>query len=148
MATKVEGHKQRQRSGDDLEELLPTSIEVKVGEEQIKVQPIPFGHYPRAVEHIANIFQAVSGEEIDFAILSQSGLESVIQLIALATGRERVWFDSISTDEGLVLARAVLQVNRDFFVARVAPEIEALTRTLGGWKLSTPSSPPATAGAT
>ena len=74
----------------------------------------------------------------------------MLELLALATRRDRAWIEGLALDEAVTLAAAVSEVNADFFVRRVAPSIaqagERLALSLSAGTMPSPgSSPPATA---
>ena len=58
------------------------------------------------------------------------GGEPLMGLIAYAIGKERSWLDTIPVDTGITLAQKIYEVNADFFVARVMPQ---LTSKLSGF---------------
>ena len=81
-------------------------------------------------------------------MLAEHG-EALLDALALACRRPREWVDGLDLDDALQLAAAVFEVNADFFVARVAPNVTRLSEKIGGRldgsSASTGSSAPATA---
>lgn len=83
---------------------------------------------------------------LDFETIARvldEATEEIINLIALAIGKPRDWFDSLDADEGLELTGAVLGVNLSFFIQRIAPTIQsAAKRVTAGLSLPSPTSQP------
>jgi hypothetical protein len=147
---------------DDLSALLP-GREVTVKGETLVLMPFFFGQLPRAVKLIQPLASALMAANVasfdgttmrlaaDWplkvpAIVADGG-EALLDLLAFITGKPRAWFDTLGVDEGIALTRAALEVNGDFFVAKVAPMLPVAISPDGA-----PSSPGSltagTAGAT
>ncbi len=45
--------------------------------------------------------------------------ENIIAFLAYALMKDRAWFDTIGLDEGIALIKAVVKVNKDFFIQKV-----------------------------
>ena len=110
----------------DLDVLFPGQ-EIQIGEEKILIKPFTFGQLPAAAKYLAPVAKAVreagiiGGEVLLDQLVSMVdvlsiGGEDAIKLIAFAAGKDRPWFDKISMDDGLKLAKAVWDVNADFFL--------------------------------
>lgn len=125
----------------DLEVLLP-GREVSCKGERIKVLPLFFGQYPKAVslmKPLASVIQqsgmmttngaslSLSTEWLSFlpAVFDQGG-EALIQFFAFAINKKRDWFDTLPADEGLALGQAIFEENRDFFVRRILPMLTSM----------------------
>ncbi|MGZ3322012.1 MAG: DUF6631 family protein [Xanthobacteraceae bacterium] len=132
---------------DDLKALFPGQ-EVAAGGEIIKVSPFVFGQLPK----VAKCFASIKGviEDGNLIEIASAGGEDLLQLLCLAAKKDRAWFDTLPSDEGLNLMAAVIRVNRDFFVQRMAPVLQRLTQAMNGTgaQSSPDSSAPATDGAT
>ena len=131
----------------DLDVLFPQGKDVTIGEETIKIVPFPFGNLPVVAKHFAPVTEAfmtsglitfASGEggaaEIQVAAdwplraVEAIGLggEDLMQLIAICSGKSRDWLNTIGVSEGILLIRAIVEVNRDYFAKKVLPTIPAL----------------------
>lgn len=132
---------------DDLKALFP-GMEVAAGGETITVSPFVFGQLPKVAKCFASIKGVIEGGNL--IEIASAGGEDLLQLLCLAVGKPRAWLDTLQSDEGLALMAAVIQVNRDFFVQRLAPVLQRLTQAMNGTGApSLPgSSEPATDGAT
>lgn len=105
---------------------------------------------------IAKAVQAEQGEDaelplnellgslLDFdaiATVCDEAPEEIINLMALATGKPREWFDEVEED-GIELAGAVLGVNLSFFIQKIVPAIvSAANRVKAGLSQRLTSSP-------
>jgi hypothetical protein len=56
--------------------------------------------------------------------------DEIFGLLSLATGEPADLFDRIDLDEGITIAQAVVEVNKDFFVLRVLPMLSDLAPAL------------------
>ncbi|MGH8534741.1 MAG: hypothetical protein ACREV1_19000, partial [Gammaproteobacteria bacterium] len=57
--------------------------------------------------------RTVNGEQMFLALLAE--LDAVIEMVVMATGRERVWADALDPDQLIVLANKIMEVNAAFF---------------------------------
>jgi hypothetical protein len=137
----------------DFETFPPVPKVVTVAGTAVELTPIRLGELPRllaAVRPIAADLSADLSAEPDWLDLLGRQGEAVLDLLTLATRRDRAWIEGLALDEAVTLATAVFEVNADFFVRRVAPSIEQAGERLApilsaGTMPSPGSSPPATA---
>jgi hypothetical protein len=133
----------------DLAALLP-GRDVQCKGESIRVLPLFFGQYPKAVKLVrplATVLQESGAfsmrpvtddagkTQMQFGIAEnwlgslpdvlEKGGEALIQFFAYAIGKPRDWFDTLPGDEGFALAEAILKENADFFVQRIMPLLTA-----------------------
>lgn len=112
---------------DDLETIYqPKVIEVEVRGETVSVKPLTVDKIPlfaRAIRPCVPALQGVGGQDW-LRLLAEHG-ESMIDSVGIATGIEREGFNGLPPDEFVVLASAVMEVNMDFFVRRLAPAVSA-----------------------
>lgn len=128
---------------------LPVSIEIRG--ETLDLTPLRVGELPAFVRAIRPFAEQLT-TAIDWLGICADHGESLLEAVALASRRPRLWVDGLALDEAIRLAEALLEVNADFFVRRVSPEIDRVARrlaarthaTVGGMP-SSASSPPATA---
>lgn len=140
-------------SNTDFQTFPPVPQVVTVAGTAVELTPIRLGELPRllaAVRPIAADLSADLSAEPDWLDLLARHGEAVLELLALATRRDRAWIEGLALDEAVTLAAAVFEVNADFFVRRVAPSIarsgERLAPILSAGTTPSPgSSPPATA---
>lgn len=134
---------------DDFTTFPPVPQVVTVAGTAVELTPIRLGELPRLLAAVQPIAADLSTEPDWLALLARHG-EAVLELLTLATRRDRAWIEGLALDEAVTLACAVFEVNADFFVRRVAPSIarsgERLAPILSAGTTPSPgSSPPATA---
>jgi hypothetical protein len=141
----------------DFETFPPVPQVVTVAGVAVELTPIRLGELPRilaAVRPIAADCSADLSAQPDWLVLLARHGEAMLELLALATRRDRAWIEALALDEAVTLAAAVFEVNADFFVQRVAPSIASAGERLApilqhgkelGTMPSPDSSPPATA---
>lgn len=128
---------------DDLETLLdPEPGWVTVAGEEIAVVPIKVRQLPafsRAAKPL--LARLGNGEHLDLALLV-SEIERVIELVVIATERERAWVDDLDLDQLILLAEKVVEVNAAFFGQRTLPALNRAIRDLNAClgALSSPAS--------
>jgi len=138
-----------------LDILFPEGKQVTISGEMVTVKPFTFGQFPKAaklLQPVVALFSergvlAVGADGLQVSdswpvvivsVLADGG-ESVIDLCAFVSGKPREFFDTVSLDEGAELAKAVFEVNADFFKARILPKLGvAMDTVLTG---STPLTP-------
>ncbi len=151
----------------DLDTLFPgREVALSTGE-KIELAPFYFGQLPKAVKLLRPVTEAVrsagiagfDGANFSLAndwplrlpqLMDEAG-EALIEFVAFAANKPRVWFDTLGSDDGIALAKAAFEVNGDFFVRKVAPMLgmSAKPKTATAGEPSPPdSSTPATAGPT
>ncbi len=124
----------------------PIPIVVTLSGTALELTPIRLGELPRLLVVVGPLSEELMGDPDWIALLGRYG-ESVLDLLAITTRRERAWVDDLSLEDAVQLAAAVFEVNADFFVAhvvpaiqgaalRLAPTLRSLTRSAG-----TPPSP-------
>ena len=125
----------------DLDVLFPEGKEVLVQGESLVIKPYTFGQIARVsklaypivaalqdsgllkietIEGQANISIASDWPSRIVEIMGLGG-EEFLQLVALSIGKPRAWLDTIQIDDGVTLAKAVIEVNSDFFAKRILP---------------------------
>lgn len=127
---------------------LPVSIEIRG--EMLDLTPLRVGELPAFVRAIRP-FAAQLTTAVDWLGLFADHGEALLEALALASRCPRLWIEGLALDEAIRLAEALLEVNADFFIRRVSPEIDRVARRLAarthaivGRMPSSASSPPAT----
>ena len=118
---------------DALEVLEPAGSSVTYRGERIEVKPLTIGQLPKLVRTARPVVNAVlalqslpeDSEGDDFidlllTLIGDHG-EAVYAAAALCISRPTAWVEEGALDEFVVLAKALVEVNRDFFVQRLAP---------------------------
>lgn len=105
--------------------------------EPIKVRDLP--RFLRAVEPIA---ADLAAGDIAGALIRHA--EALIEATAIGAGVDRAWLEEQTPDVLADLAARVLEVNGDFFVSRVLPQVmaaaERLARIASGGTSGSPAS--------
>ncbi len=154
-------------TASDLDVLAPEPTIVTIaGGEKITITEFKFGQWPRAIRLFRPITDAVQSAGIagfngkgmtlapDWAlripqVMDEAG-ESLLEFIGFSIGKPRAWFDTLGGDDGIALAKAVIEVNGSFFVQKVGPKLGLMLAptvqpAAAGAALSPDSSPAATA---
>ncbi len=113
----------------DFQTFPPAPKVVTVADTAIELTPIRLGELPRLLATVRPIAADLSAEPDWFDLLARHG-EAVLELLTLATRRERAWINDLSLDDAVRLAAAVFEVNADFFVGRVVPAIQGAAQHL------------------
>jgi len=116
---------------DDLEQLVaPAAAELTIAGETFAILPIKVKQLPafaRAAQPL--LARLGNGEHLDLALLV-SEIERVIEMVVVATGRERAWVDGLDLDQLIVLAEKIVEVNAAFFGQRTLPALNCAIRDL------------------
>lgn len=113
--------------------------------DSVLVRPLPFRRWPVAIGHITNLLQYLPQEGIDLDDDNQVmvwlgsvinvAFDDVFAVLELATDKQIDFFDKIDLDDGIKIAVAVVEVNKDFFeqnvTALISQYLPAVTETLG-----------------
>ncbi len=111
---------------DDLDIIEPEQRTVTFGGTEIPVRPLRVGQIPGVTRALRGV---AIGEDIDIMALIAEHGDAVIDAMAIATGMKRAEIEEGDPAEFIELARAVIEVNADFFIARLGPTIRAAIGT-------------------
>ncbi len=146
----------------DLEVLFPAR-QVRAGGEDVQLAPFTFGQIQKAAKLLHPVVAAVQSAgifsvrnetgDVQFRLVADwplhivellaAGGSDLVAFVAFAVGKPREWVESLSLDEGVVLTRAIFELNADFFVQKVLPTL-GLAPQLNGATSSAFSSMPDT----
>lgn len=121
---------------DELEVLEPAGSSVQYRGEAIEVRPLEVGQVPQLVRKCRAAVNVVLAMD---SLPDSNGLgfldllmdlmgthgEELYEGVAICVGKEPAWIAKGNLDEFFVLAMVVFEVNRDFFVRRLAPLLGA-----------------------
>lgn len=136
---------------NQLEELIIPETKIELGGETLIVTPIRAGQLPAFIRAVRPVVPCFSQEEIDFMALIDEGGEHLLDAVALALSKPRAFVDALDAAELIRAVRCMIEVNVDFFIHRLLPEVVAATgkiQEIRGRISSSPSSAPATDTAT
>jgi hypothetical protein len=128
---------------DDLEVLEPSGSSVTFREETIELKPLTIGQLPKLVRAARPVIDAVlsldkvpeSGDTdlvgLVMDLIEHHG-EQVFEAASICTGKPANWIEGGAIDEFADLAVKVFEVNRDFFVRKLAPRLAELRAKAAG----------------
>lgn len=107
----------------DIEAFIPKEVTVQVNGEPVTVRPLTMGRIPAFVKAAEPIKDVLGGGDINLAdfLMDEPKNKALINAIRLATGMSEQKLESLTPDTIIELATAILEVNADFFVRRLAP---------------------------
>lgn len=103
---------------------------VEIGGERYEVRVLPVKHLSKAFRLAAPIVSALSSGGGDVVAAIVENTDSVIELVALSTGREAKEIGELSPADLLTLATAIIEANSDFFSRRINPAMDDLLRVI------------------
>lgn len=108
----------------------------------ICVEPIKVRDLPRFLRAVEPIAADLAAGDIAGALIRHA--EALIEATAIGASVERAWLEEQTPDVLADLAARVLEVNGDFFVRRVLPQVtaaaERLSRIASGGTSGSPAS--------
>ena len=108
--------------------------------EKITIKPFTFGQLPKALKLSQKIGQALAnayneGKLTDSKVAVTSALEvladggeDIIELVGLATGKKREWFDTVPGEDTIDILNAFVEVNKDFFIQKIMPKVMGMLK--------------------
>jgi hypothetical protein len=111
---------------NDLEKLIPQTLEITLAGETVAVKPLKIGQMPAFLRAITPVMQQITGERIDWLALFGERGDDLLTAVAIATAKPREWIDALDADEAILLAAKVIEVNADFFTRTVMPRLNGL----------------------
>lgn len=130
---------------NDLEQLIPQTVEITLAGEAVAIKPLKIGQMPAFLRAITPVMQQINGDGIDWLALFGEHGDDLLTAVAIAVGKPREWVDELAADEAILLAAKVIEVNADFFTRTVMPRLDGLIARTGATAAmatggSTPSS--------
>jgi CelD/BcsL family acetyltransferase involved in cellulose biosynthesis len=104
-----------------LSDLIPTPINVDAGGKTHAILPLKVRQIPGFLRAIQPVFGPLADGNIAAALVQ--GGDSLAEAVAIATGQPIDWVQDLYPDDLLRLTSAIIEVNADFFVQRVSPEL-------------------------
>ena len=114
---------------DGFKTFPPAPVVVTLSGIAMELTPIRLGELPRLLAVVRPLADDITGDPEWIALLGRHG-DSVLDLLAITTRRERAWVNDLSLEDAVLLAAAVFEVNADFFVAHVVPAIQGAAQRL------------------
>ena len=125
-----------------LDVLEPEARAVQYQGERLEIQPLTIGMLPKFVRLArpvidalidADLAQLRDGDELDVLLdLVVDHGEASFAAAALVTGKPQAWIESGDPAEFVELATAIFEVNRDFFIQKLAPLLAGRARPSPG----------------
>jgi hypothetical protein len=115
---------------DDMNILVPQTLELDIAGERIEITALRLGEFPAMLKAVRPFAAQLEADPDWLSLLAEHG-EALLDSLAVACRQPREWVDGLAFDEALKLATAVFEVNADFFVQRVAPNITELAERIG-----------------
>ena len=128
---------------NDLDTLIPQTVELPVAGETLAIKPLKIGQMPAFLRAISPVMQHLTKTEIDWLTLFGNHGDDLLSAIAIAVGKPRPWVDDLGPDDAILLTAKVIEVNADFFTRSVMPKLNGLfaqTKNLAPASGSMPSS--------
>lgn len=110
----------------NLETLVPSSFELTINDDVIKIQPLRIGQLPAFLRAISPVIQQLTAPSINWLDLFSEHGDNLLSAIAIALKKPRQWVDELSADEAILVSAKVIEVNADFFARTVIPRVNDL----------------------
>lgn len=121
----------------DLDILVAQSSPLMCAGEAVDLTPLKVGQLPAFIRAARPILAQLGTGDVIGALLDNP--DAALEAIAIASGKPRAWLDALEADDLIRLGARCLEINADFFVRRVLPEIQTasarLTTALDGLPL-------------
>jgi len=111
-----------------LSALVSPAQEIHVAGKAIRIRPLTVGQLPGFLRAAQPIIAELSSGDIAQALLREPA--AVIEAITIACAQDRVWIDSLYSDDLIKLGTKCIEINLDFFIRRLLPEITAAAETI------------------
>jgi hypothetical protein len=125
---------------DNMESLEPSGSSVTYGSETIEVTPLRIGALPKIVRTARPVIESLMTQDIEG--MDEAGMvrilldtlehhgEALYAGVGLCVGKPATFIENGDAEEFIRLALKVWEVNRDFFVLKVAPLLGGLKANL------------------
>lgn len=123
----------------ELAQLFPTGKEIRINDENLTIKPFKFGELPRVFKAIEPLTASLSKmfveKQVDINSIAQmiaEGGDSVIDLMVVGSKKPREWVAELEMDGGVDLLITIIEVNADFFIQKVLPQMNAKMEAFNG----------------
>lgn len=116
---------------DDLSQLLPQPIELKIGDKALSLTPLKVSELSAFSRAVAPVIGAFEDGSLDLFGLIANHTETVVTAVSIAVREPREWINVLTVGELVLLAAKVIEVNADFFTRGVMPSVTQALGTLG-----------------
>lgn len=108
----------------NLETYVPSPRRIDVGGKPLDILPLRVRQIPAFARAVGGAAHLLMGGNLAAAVALHG--EDIIKAMAVATGESDDYLGDLLPDDFLLLVATVMEVNADFFVQRVAPQIQAI----------------------
>ena len=119
---------------NDLAQVLPSFTTLTVAGKDIAIRQFKVGRLPlvlRTLQPISHmLMNREPGQSIDFGSLFMLYADDSLSLLAALADQSRAWVDELELDEAITLFTALLEVNTDFFIQKVLPQLSGAVQAL------------------
>lgn len=110
--------------GNGMDVIAPAAHGVQFKGRVVEIRPLTVGQIPGVMRALKGIDLASGFNMADVPALLADHGDALIGAVSIAAKLDRAEVESAEADEFLQLIAAVVEVNTDFFVHRLAPTIE------------------------
>jgi len=103
--------------------LPPLPLSMEIHGEALDLTPLRVGELPAFVRAIRSFAEQLTTSVDWLGIFADHG-DALLDALAIASRRPRSWVEALALDEAIRLGEALLEVNADFFIQRVSPQID------------------------
>ncbi|MFZ6675378.1 hypothetical protein [Undibacterium sp. Xuan67W] len=120
-----------QDSTSELTAIIPGVKFLTIAGVSIPIRQIKMGMLPdvlRALQPIAHMLK--QPEKLDIPSMFMFYADECLTLITELSGQSRAWVNEMDVDDGVMLFGALLEVNTDFFIRQVLPQLTGALENL------------------
>ncbi len=108
----------------DFDAFPPTPLSLEIAGDALAITPIRVGEIPALLAAVRPFAHRLVEAAPDWLTLLADNGDALITAISVASRRPEEWIRRLAMDDAIRLATALVEVNADFFVQRVAPAIQ------------------------
>lgn len=117
---------------DEYEAIEPELTPVTFRGRELQLRPLTIGQLPAFARAMRNVLPSIMSDDLDMLMLMAEHGEVIIEAVSIATGLSTEELASSPIEDFVLLARAAVTVNRDFFAQWAAPMLNATSAPQSG----------------
>ncbi len=110
-------------------DFFPTPTVITIRDRKIEIKPIPVKNLSKVAKLVSPIISEIGSGSVSLSTIIENA-DNIIELSSLVCNIDKEWVGELDASELLQIIMPVVEVNIDFFVHKMAPELEKVAQRI------------------